>query len=107
MTPPKSLYQTCHYNGAQKDTRDLCRTALWSKRALDEIVTKFENIEQIKLTFFQVVEQTYIFYTMKRAGTVCIAVEFAKLKIACTVSDVLTDFELGIGCLSAGLLTAL
>lgn len=92
---------------ARKDTGDLCRSALWSKRVLDEIVTKFENIEQVKLIFFQVVEQTCIFYTMRRADTVCIAVEIAKLKIAYTVSDVLTDLRtmLGIGCLSAGLLT--
>ncbi|KAG0209177.1 hypothetical protein BGX33_005767, partial [Mortierella sp. NVP41] len=69
---------------ARKDTGDLCRTALWSKRVLDEIVTKFENIEHVKLIFFQVVEQTCIFYTMKRADTVCIAY---------TVSDVLTGFE--------------
>ncbi|KAF9181537.1 hypothetical protein BGZ51_005375 [Haplosporangium sp. Z 767] len=78
---------------AQKDTGDLCRAMLWSKRVLDEIVTKFESIEQVKLIFFQVVEQTCIFYTMKRADTVCIAMEFAKLKIAYTISDILTDFE--------------
>ncbi|KAF8925214.1 hypothetical protein BGZ58_001004 [Dissophora ornata] len=78
---------------ALKDTGDLCRTALWSKRALDEIVTKFEDMEQLQLIFFQVVEQTCIFYTMKRADTVCIAVEIARLKIAYTISDILTGFE--------------
>lgn len=46
---------------ALKDTGDLCRTALWSKRVLDQIVTRFENVEQVKLIFFQVVEQTCIF----------------------------------------------
>lgn len=30
---------------------------------------------------------------MKRAATVCIAVEFARLKVAYTISDVLTNFE--------------
>ncbi|KAF9559813.1 hypothetical protein EC968_006470, partial [Mortierella alpina] len=30
-----------------KDTEHLCRTALWSKRLIDEIVTKFENIDQV------------------------------------------------------------
>ncbi|KAF9124952.1 hypothetical protein BGW39_007783, partial [Mortierella sp. 14UC] len=78
---------------ARKDTGYLCRTALWSKRLLDEIVTKFENVEQVNLIFFQVVEQTCVFYTMKRADTVCIAVEIARLKIAYTLSDILTDFE--------------
>ncbi|KAG0247977.1 hypothetical protein DFQ27_001318, partial [Actinomortierella ambigua] len=76
-----------------KDTGDLCRTALWSKRLLDEIVTKFENIDQVGLIFFQVIEQTCVFYTMLRADTVCVALEFARLKIAYTISDVLSNFE--------------
>ncbi|KAF9907473.1 hypothetical protein EC991_010939 [Linnemannia zychae] len=80
-------------SSAPKDTGDLCRTALWSKRLLDQIVTKFENIEQVQLIFFHVVEQTCTFYIMRRADTVCVAVEFARLKIAYNISDVLTNFE--------------
>ncbi|KAF9090663.1 hypothetical protein BGX27_002200 [Mortierella sp. AM989] len=76
-----------------KDTGDLCRTALWTKRHLDQIVTRFKDIEQVSLIFFQVVEQTCIFYIMRRADTVCITVEIARLKIAYTVSDILTKFE--------------
>ncbi|KAG0219497.1 hypothetical protein BGX31_011298 [Mortierella sp. GBA43] len=78
---------------ALKDTGDLCRVALWSKRLLDQIVTKFENMDQIKLIFFQVFGQTCVFYTMMRADTVCVAVELARLKIAYSISDVLTSFE--------------
>ncbi|KAI8363702.1 hypothetical protein B0O80DRAFT_492822 [Mortierella sp. GBAus27b] len=67
---------------ALKDTGDLCRIALWSKRLLDQIVTRFENMDQIKLIFLQVIGQTCVFYTMMRADAVCVAVEFARLKIA-------------------------
>ncbi|KAG0345137.1 hypothetical protein BG004_003938 [Podila humilis] len=73
-----------------KDTGDLCRTALWSMRLLDQIVTKFEDLEHVDLIFFQVVAQNCIFYIMRRAGSVCVAVEFARLKIAYTISDILT-----------------
>lgn len=78
---------------AQKDIGDLCRTALWSKRILDEVVTRFEDIDEVKLIFFQVVEQTCIFYILKRTDTVCIAVELARIQIAYTISEVLTGFE--------------
>ncbi|KAK3811774.1 MAG: hypothetical protein J3Q66DRAFT_442642 [Benniella sp.] len=78
---------------ALKDTGDLCRVALWSKRLVDQIVTRFENMDQLKLIFFQVIGQTCVFYTMMRADTVCVAMEFARLKIAYSISNVLTDFE--------------
>ncbi|KAG0197086.1 hypothetical protein BGX31_005013, partial [Mortierella sp. GBA43] len=51
-------------------------------RLLDQIVTRFENMDQIKLIFLQVIGQTCVFYTMMRADAVCVAVEFARLKIA-------------------------
>ena len=57
---------------ALKDTGDLCRVALWSKRLLDQIVTKFENMDEVKLIFSQAIEQTCVFYTMMRAETVCV-----------------------------------
>lgn len=78
---------------AQKDIGDLCRTALWSKRMLDQIVTEFEKTEDVQLVFFQVVGQTCTFYVMRRAGTLCIAAELAEIKIAYKLPDVLTDFE--------------
>ncbi|KAF9347404.1 hypothetical protein BGX34_003167 [Mortierella sp. NVP85] len=78
---------------AQKDIGDLCRTALWSKRMLDEIVTAFENTEGVQLLFFQVVGQICNFYVMRRAGTVCVAAQLATIKIAYNLSDILTKFE--------------
>ncbi|KAK3817799.1 MAG: hypothetical protein J3Q66DRAFT_190688 [Benniella sp.] len=77
----------------QKDIWDLCRTVLWSKLVLDEIVSEFDNTEDVQLLFFQVVGQTCTFYIMKRAGPLCLATELAKIKIAYTLSDILTDFE--------------
>jgi hypothetical protein len=78
---------------AQKDTGDLCRVALWSKRILDELVTKMEITEGIQVLFFQVIGKNCTFYAMKRSGTVCVAVEISKIKIVYTLTDVLVWFE--------------
>ncbi|KAG0196509.1 hypothetical protein BGX33_001570 [Mortierella sp. NVP41] len=78
---------------AQKDIGDLCRVALWSKRILDELVTRMEITEEAQILFFQVTGKNCTFYAMRRSGTVCVAVEMAKIKIAYTISDVLAGFE--------------
>jgi hypothetical protein len=77
----------------QKDTGDLCRVALWSKRIMDEIVTKMEINEEARVLFFQVIEKSCTFYAMRRLGTVYAAAKVAEIKIAYTISDVLTEFE--------------
>ncbi|KAF9346777.1 hypothetical protein BGX34_003615 [Mortierella sp. NVP85] len=77
----------------QKDIGDLCRIALWSKRIMDEIVTKMEITEEARILFFQVIEKNCTFYAMRRLGTVYAAVKVAEIKIAYTISDVLTEFE--------------
>ncbi|KAG0362882.1 hypothetical protein BGX24_005042, partial [Mortierella sp. AD032] len=55
---------------AQKDIGDLCRVALWSKRILDELVTRMEITEEVQVLFFQVIGKNCIFYAMRRLGTV-------------------------------------
>ncbi|OAQ30179.1 hypothetical protein K457DRAFT_18529 [Linnemannia elongata AG-77] len=42
----------------KKDQGDLARTLLWSKRAADEIVTRFEDVEDMNILFVQVIGQT-------------------------------------------------
>ncbi|CAO3568897.1 unnamed protein product [Mortierella alpina] len=81
---------------AQKDIGDLCRVSLWTKRILDELVTKMDITEEAQVVFFQVIGKNCTFYAMRRLGTVCVAVEMAKIKIAYTISDVLTGFEEGV-----------
>ncbi|KAF9363291.1 hypothetical protein BGX34_004453 [Mortierella sp. NVP85] len=78
---------------APKNIGDLCRVALWSKRILDELVTKLEITEEAQVLFFQVVGKECNFYAMRRSGTVCIALKVASIKIAYTISDVLVKFE--------------
>ncbi|KAF9900746.1 hypothetical protein EC991_006919 [Linnemannia zychae] len=78
---------------AQRDIGNLCRVALWSKRILDELVTRLDITEEAQVLFFQVIGKNCIFYTMRRSGTVCVVVEVAKIKIAYTISDVLAGFE--------------
>ncbi|KAF9948050.1 hypothetical protein BGZ65_008340, partial [Modicella reniformis] len=47
---------------AQKDIGDLCSVALWSKRILDEMVTKMEITEEAQVLFFQVLGKNCTFY---------------------------------------------
>ncbi|KAG9065493.1 hypothetical protein KI688_001781 [Linnemannia hyalina] len=42
----------------QKDRGDLARTLIWSKRAADEIATKFESIEGMNTLSIQIIGQT-------------------------------------------------
>ncbi|KAG9067044.1 hypothetical protein KI688_012956 [Linnemannia hyalina] len=62
-------------------------------RILDELVTRMEITEEAQVLFFQVIGKKCTFYAMRRSGTVCVAVEIAKIKIAYTISDVLAGFE--------------
>ncbi|KAF8942780.1 hypothetical protein BGZ47_006158 [Haplosporangium gracile] len=78
---------------AQKDIGDLCHIALWSKRILDELVTRMEITEETQVLFFQIIGKNCTFYAMRWLGTVCIAVEMARIKIAYTISGVLVGFE--------------
>lgn len=52
-----------------------------------------EIIEEAQVVFFQVIGRNCTFYAMGRLGTVCVAVEMAKIKSAYTISDVLAGFE--------------
>ena len=60
---------------------------------MDEIVTKMEINEEARVLFFQVIEKSCTFYAMRRLGTVYAAAKVAEIKIAYTISDVLTEFE--------------
>ncbi|KAG0298588.1 hypothetical protein BGZ97_004008, partial [Linnemannia gamsii] len=52
-----------------------------------------EITEEVQVLFFQIVGKNCTFFAMRRSGTVCVAVEMAKIKIANTISDILTGFE--------------
>lgn len=71
----------------KKDQGDLARTLLWSKRAADEIVTRFEDVEDMNILFIQVIGQTCNLYVMCRIGTVCVATKIGSMKILYTLSD--------------------
>ncbi|KAF9546982.1 hypothetical protein EC957_008986 [Mortierella hygrophila] len=73
-----------------KDQDDLARTLLWSKRAADEIVTRFEETEDMNLLFVQVIGQTCNLYVMCRAGRVCVATKIGTVHILYTLSDALS-----------------
>ncbi|KAF9159847.1 hypothetical protein DFQ26_006114 [Actinomortierella ambigua] len=51
----------------RKDTGDLCRCAIWSKRVLDQLVTKYEGIDDIAVLFMQVVDRTCSIYQIRRS----------------------------------------
>ena len=36
----------------QEDVSDLCHCTIWTKRALDELVTKLEGVKELILLFF-------------------------------------------------------
>lgn len=74
----------------KKDQGDLARTLLWSKRAADEIVTRFEDVEDMNILFIQVIGQTCNLYVMCRIGTVCVATKIGSMKILYTLSDTLS-----------------
>ncbi|KAG0318657.1 hypothetical protein BGZ99_005557 [Dissophora globulifera] len=69
------------------------QTSSFSKRILDELVTRMEITEEAQVLFFQVIGKKCTFYIMRRSETVCVAVEMAKIKFAYTISDVLVGFE--------------
>ncbi|KAG9070361.1 hypothetical protein KI688_009698 [Linnemannia hyalina] len=69
---------------------DLARTLLWSKRAADEVVTRFEETEDMNLLFVQVIGQTCNLYLMCRVGTVCVATKIGTIQILYTLSDTLS-----------------
>ncbi|KAG0205493.1 hypothetical protein BGX33_007893 [Mortierella sp. NVP41] len=51
-----------------KDQGDLCRLAIWTKRALDHLVAKHEGLEDMELVFMQVVGTKCKVFVMRRAG---------------------------------------
>jgi len=76
-----------------KDRGDLCRCALWSKRALDQLVATYRNVDHITVLFLQVINRSCTFYQMRRCGTICIASRLCEFDIVFCLDDLLTKFE--------------
>ncbi|KAK3816600.1 MAG: hypothetical protein J3Q66DRAFT_200232 [Benniella sp.] len=64
-----------------KDQGDLCRLAIWSKRAIDQLQAQYEGLDDLDLPFFQAVSKDCTIYQMRRIGSICVAVELGKLEI--------------------------
>ncbi|KAG0321930.1 hypothetical protein BGZ97_009640, partial [Linnemannia gamsii] len=78
---------------AKKDIGDLCRCAMWTKRALDELVTKLEGVEELILLFFQIIDRRFSVYQMRRYGTICVASLLGEFDIIVCLDDLLAKFE--------------
>ncbi|KAF9412898.1 hypothetical protein BGZ94_000898, partial [Podila epigama] len=63
-----------------KDQGDLCCCAIWSKRALDELVHTYRDIDDIAVHFMQVIDGTCRVYEMRRCGTICVASKLGSFK---------------------------
>ncbi|GJJ74901.1 hypothetical protein EMPS_07259 [Entomortierella parvispora] len=74
----------------QKDQGDLARVLMWSKRAADEIATRYENVEDVDVVFLQIIGQKCDAYLLHRIGTVCVAARICTMKILYTLSDALS-----------------
>ncbi|KAG0362199.1 hypothetical protein BGZ54_008720, partial [Gamsiella multidivaricata] len=74
----------------QKDQGDLAWTLMWSKRAADEIATRFEDVEDMNILFVQIIGQTCNVYLLCRVGTVSVASKVGTMKIRFTLSDALS-----------------
>ncbi|KAF9186657.1 hypothetical protein BGZ51_009347 [Haplosporangium sp. Z 767] len=74
----------------QKDRSDLARILMWSKRAADEITTRFEGVEDMNILFVQIIGQTCNVYLLCRVGTVSVASKVGTIKILFTLSDTLS-----------------
>ncbi|KAG0314013.1 hypothetical protein BGZ99_008434, partial [Dissophora globulifera] len=74
----------------QKDQGDLARTLMWSKRAADEIATRFEGVDDMNVIFVQIIGQVCNMYLLCRIGTVCVATKIGTMKILFTLSDALS-----------------
>ena len=77
----------------RKDLGDLCRCAIWSKRALDQLVTKLESIEGLALLFFQVIDKQCSIYQIRRCGTICVASLLGVFDVVVCLDDLLAKFE--------------
>ncbi|KAG0332580.1 hypothetical protein BG004_001187, partial [Podila humilis] len=77
----------------RKDVGDFCRCAIWSKRALDQLVTKQEGIDDIALLFMQVVDRSCSIYQIRRCGTICVTSLLCKFNIVVCLEDLLAKFE--------------
>ncbi|KAG0255921.1 hypothetical protein BG011_004847 [Mortierella polycephala] len=65
-----------------KDVGDLCRLAIWSKRALDQLDQQYAGTEELCVLFFQIVSTRCTLYQMRRVGTVNVAVQVGQIEIA-------------------------
>ncbi|KAF8979351.1 hypothetical protein BGZ46_005584 [Entomortierella lignicola] len=80
-------------NDRNKDTGDLCRAAIWTKKALDNALIKFEGLEDLQLPFFQVLGKKATVFWMRRFGSVCVAWEVGELVIVDGLNVLLDEFE--------------
>ncbi|KAG0308019.1 hypothetical protein BGZ99_001302, partial [Dissophora globulifera] len=64
-----------------KDTGDLCRLAIWSKRVADQLDQQYIGTDEVRIPFFQVVSTKCTFFQMRRVGTVSVAVQVGELDI--------------------------
>ncbi|KAF9364161.1 hypothetical protein BGX34_002376 [Mortierella sp. NVP85] len=67
--------------GFSRDQGDLCRLCLWAKRALDQLQTEFEGLQDVDLHFVQVISKDCHIYQMSKFGTICVVAETGMLEI--------------------------
>ncbi|KAF9350023.1 hypothetical protein BGX34_001453 [Mortierella sp. NVP85] len=78
--------------GFSKDQGDLCRLCLWVKRALDQLQTEFEGLQDVDLNFVQVISKDCHIYQMSKFGSVCVVMEISKFEIVQDLESLL-QFE--------------
>lgn len=85
--------EVSHVPCFRKDMGDLCHCTIWSKWAIDQLVTKLEGIDEITVLFMQVVDRTCSIYQICQCGTVCVASLLCNFSIVVCLDDLLTKFE--------------
>ncbi|KAF9343538.1 hypothetical protein BGX34_006636, partial [Mortierella sp. NVP85] len=73
-----------------KDQGDLCRLAIWAKRALDQLQTQFEGLQDLDLFFFQIISTHCTIYQACKVGTICVVFKMEELDVVHHLGNLLS-----------------
>ncbi|KAK3827920.1 MAG: hypothetical protein J3Q66DRAFT_409039 [Benniella sp.] len=73
-----------------KDQGDLRRLAIWAERALDQLQTQFEGLQDLDLFFPQIISTHCTIYQMCKVGTICIVFQMRELDVAHHLGNLLS-----------------